>query len=68
MASLTPSPPKVEVSPNFENINSRVQVAVMMDFTTLAEPIANQQVYESMPLSARMADRRSRLLTPVGIQ
>ena len=43
--------------PNLENVYSGVQVAVMMDFTTMVEPIANIQIYEGVSLSTRMADR-----------
>ena len=38
----------------------------MLDFTTLAIPIANRQVYESVPLSALVADRRCCFPTPNG--
>ena len=38
----------------------------MMNFTTMAEPIANVQVYEKVPLSALMADGRCGLPTSNG--
>ncbi len=50
--------------PNLENIYCSVDIAIMMDFTRMAIPIANAQIYEQVLLSARVANRCRRLPTP----
>ena len=42
--------------PDLENVYRRVYIAVVMDFTSMATPIANRQVYEQVFLSTTMTD------------